>query len=56
MKHLGELGVVLKVDIELPIHEISFPDAYTANLYREGSLAMLKAGYVAVESLIKEGR
>ncbi len=51
MKRLGEKGVVLKVAAPLP--DISYHSAYPENeeAYQQ---AILRAGYVATEPLIKE--
>lgn len=49
MKRLDGLGVVIKVDRELPEIHTAHPALYKAMQHE-----MLNAGYVAVESLIKE--
>jgi len=58
MKRLTDLGVVIKVDRELPeLLESEFcVEPYSLNPYSYDAAQrdMLKAGYVAVEPLIKE--
>ena len=55
MKRLDELGVVIKVERELPEKPDGYDDYYlTWQKYDEGQESMLEAGYVAVEPLIEE--
>ena len=52
MRRLGELGVVIKVDRELPVCACwNWADIATDPKV----VSMLKAGYVATEPLIQEG-
>ncbi len=63
MERFTELGVVIKVDRELPNPPKSRTDWHSdfrsldeddLMLYRDGQGSMLNAGYVAVDSLIEE--
>ena len=58
MKRLTELGVVIKVEGELPkrLCDPGLNDALQGIGYEEAKRDMLKAGYVAVEPLIAEGK
>jgi len=53
MKHLDEIGVVIKVDRELP--DTPYWKQHRRAVEREVTAELLKAGYVAVETLIEEG-
>ena len=54
MKRLDELGVVIKVDRELPEMPSNYDSEDNNYLYSQAQEDMLKAGYVAVEPLIKK--
>ena len=54
MKRLSEIGVVIKVDRELPESCHTVKGEHAHGYYEYGQEDMLKAGYVAVEPLIKQ--